>query len=193
MSPERVSRVEQVLIGAAGAVLGAMVINLFGINLIKQLGSGLTGTSENQANITRSASKAIVPPAQMRSLNATQWLNSFLKASEGPSLENLEPFFDGTVSPYYRTPNARWDLIAKDKTYYFNRFPHIEYVLEGVPRQVERTDDSAILAFAYQYTNIRKDGVVVRGDSYATVRLHFVDNQWKIAGIWERTSKDSTN
>jgi hypothetical protein len=192
MDRERLPIVGQVILGVTIGVLTAVVVQKLGIERITQQSSvsvSKDATAEKSEKPAYEPGFKSVAPSQARPLNATQWISDFLKAFQGPWVENLEPFFDTTVSPYFRNTNANWDVIAKDKMYYFGRFPQIEYVLEGHPREIQRTDDSATIAFEYQYANVRKDGTLMRGRSHTTVCLHFVNGQWKISGIWEQTSE----
>jgi len=123
---------------------------------------------------------------QTPTLHVTQWVDGFLKAGEGPSLENLKPFFDTTVSPYFGHASAGWDVIAQDKKYYFDRFPHIEYTLEGEPREVKGSVGEETIEFDVRYANIRKDGTPMRGISHSWVNLRFAGGQWKVVGIGEQ-------
>lgn len=118
--------------------------------------------------------------------NARQWVEKLLRASEGPSVDELLPFYDTTVSPYFRQPSAGWADIAKDKQAYFKHFPRIEYTLMEPPREFPQPDGSINIEYDLQYSNLRNDGVIVHGTSHAWASLRQIDGQWKITGISER-------
>jgi hypothetical protein len=119
-------------------------------------------------------------------LNVRDWIERLIKASEGPSVDDLRPFYDTTVSPYFSQPHATWEDVAKDKQAYFKRFPRIEYTLMAAPHEYPRPDGSINIEYDIQYSNLRKDGVIVNGTSHAWASLRLVDGQWKITGISER-------
>lgn len=122
------------------------------------------------------------------SFEATHWVGDFLKAYQGPSVEGMKPFFDSTVSPYFARSTAGWSAIAEDKQHYFDRFPHIEYTLDGDPREIRRSDNSRTIEFDVRYTNIRRDGAAMSGISQMVVDIGFIDDLWKITGIREKTA-----
>jgi hypothetical protein len=119
-------------------------------------------------------------------LNAREWIAKVLKASEGPTVDALLPFYDTTVSPYFRQPSATWADIAKDKQAYFKHFPRIEYTLMEAPREFPQPDGSINIEYDIQYSNLRNDGVIVHGTSHAWASLRLIDGRWKITGISER-------
>jgi hypothetical protein len=125
-------------------------------------------------------------PAESTAFNAREWIARVLKASEGPSVDDLLPFYDTTVSPYFSQPHATWADIAKDKQAYFKHFPRIEYTLMDTPREFPQSDGSINVEYDIQYSNLRSDGVIVHGTSHAWASLRQIDGKWKITGISER-------
>jgi serine/threonine protein kinase len=120
--------------------------------------------------------------------NIKEWVKDFLRVSEGPRAIDLQPFFDETVSPYYKLPTARWALIREDKENYFRRFPTIHYTLVGKP--AEKTLPGARqVEFEMQYSNLRQDGKTLQGRKYVSLDLRLVDGRWKVAGIREKAAQ----
>jgi hypothetical protein len=136
--------------------------------------------SSSQVEVNKGA------PAGSTTLNAREWIAKVLKASEGPSVDDLLPFYDTTVSPYFSQPHATWADIAKDKQAYFKHFPRIEYTLMDAPREFPQSDGSINVEYDIQYSNLRSDGVIVHGTSHAWASLRQIDGKWKITGISER-------
>ena len=116
-------------------------------------------------------------------------MKDFLKASQGPPVSDLRPFFDETVSPYYSLPSADWALIEKDKESYFHRFPTIQYTLIGEPKEEIQSVDKVALQVDMLYSNVRQDRQHLQGTSHLAMDLHLVNGQWKLSGIRERTSR----
>jgi hypothetical protein len=114
-----------------------------------------------------------------------QWLTEFLGAFEGPSVERLQPFFAGTVAPYFTMSSATWAQIAKDKQAYFDRFPQIQYRL-GTWQHAPQSDGSEVVEYEVHYSVVRKDGVALNSVSQVWARVRVEDGQWKITGIRER-------
>ena len=125
-------------------------------------------------------------PAESTTFNAREWIARVLKASEGPSVDDLLPFYDATVSPYFSQTHATWADIAKDKQAYFKHFPRIEYTLMDTPREFPQPDGSINVEYDIQYSNLRNDGVIVHGTSHAWASVRLIDGRWKITGISER-------
>ena len=123
------------------------------------------------------------PPEQKPQPDTTEWVNNFLTAWGGPAVPPLRPYFDETVSPYFSIPTATWADIAKDKQYYFNRFPTLHYTLVGQPNYSMQQDGQGILEFESHYSAIRKDGKAVDGTEHVVVNIRSVDGQWKITGM----------
>ena len=115
--------------------------------------------------------------------NTSEWVQQFLYAWQGPSVGALRPFFDDTVSPYFRFPTASWADVAKDKQYYFDRFPTLHYTLLGQPTYTPQQEGQGVLDFGLRYSAIRKDGQTLEGTEYLTVNIRSVDGQWKITGM----------
>jgi hypothetical protein len=120
-------------------------------------------SANNSASNTQNQATQAVP-----ALDVAHWVEGVLKASEGPSVDDLRPFYDTTVSPY------------------FKRFPRIEYTLTAAPREFPQSNDSTNIEYDVQYSNLRKDGVIVNGTSHVWASLRRIDGQWKITGISER-------
>ena len=142
----------------------------------------------NQPSGERAATGNVEHPRERRppeptSQPGTEWVNQFLTAWEGPSVTPLRPYFDDTVSPYFGIPTATWADIAKDKRYYYNRFPTLHYTLVGEPTYSMQQEGQGILEYTSRYSAIRKDGQAVDGTERVTVNLRSVYGQWKITGM----------
>jgi hypothetical protein len=114
------------------------------------------------------------------------WLGSFLTAEQGPSVDALRPFFDQTVSPYYSLATADWNDIAKDKQSYFDRFPSIQYRLDGQPTYTPHSSTEGTIEFQMSFSATRKDGKVLTGSSIISLEVRGDFGQWTIAGVTER-------
>lgn len=119
-------------------------------------------------------------------LDSTEWVTEFLRASEGPDVDRLRPYFDDVVSPYFSLPRARWDVIENDKRNYFRRFPTIHYALVGQPTHTAGPSGGDVLEFELEYSTVRNDGQTLKGRSHLTMNMSSVDGRWRIAGISER-------
>lgn len=158
---------------------------------------GIGAESRNSSSIGSTVLAAATLPSETNShrvsdvsanLAEDQWLNGFLKASEGPAVGEMKTYFDSTVSPYFGQTTAGWDEIAADKQRYFARFPSIEYTLIGPPHDLRHSEGSKTIEFDVQYANTRRDGAKIRGFSHMVANLNLVNGQWRISGIWEKTS-----
>lgn len=146
--------------------------------------SSESGTPES----TQHGSEAAGPPSTKQVLwpDSTTWVKQFLKASEGPEVDSLRPYFGDFVSPYYGIPTASWDAIKADKQKYFARFPTIHYVLLGQPVLTNLEGGGAEVEFDVQYSNLRKDGRTLEGTSHITLNMSYADGRWVITGARER-------
>jgi TIR domain len=122
-------------------------------------------------------------PPEPTSQPSTEWVNQFLTAWEGPSVASLRPYFDDTVSPYFSFPTATWADIAKDKQYYFERFPTLHYTLVGQPTFTMQQEGQGILEYTSSYSGVRKDGKAVDGTEHVVLNVRSVDGRWKITGM----------
>jgi|GEM_PF-3201468 len=138
---------------------------------------------------TRPSEAASSPSAEPVQIPNTEWVNGFLQALEGPSVDGLRAFFDETVSPYYSMPHADWAAIEKDKENYFHRYPTVQYTLVGEPKELTQSEDKAAMEVDMLYVVIRNDGQRLQGTSHLSMNLQLVNGQWKIAGITEKVSK----
>ena len=119
-------------------------------------------------------------------LDATGWVKDYLEASQSSNVSSLRQFFDEMVAPYFSMQTANWDAIAKDKEYFFRRFPVIHYTLVGTPAEEQLPDGRKALDFDQRYVNMRIDGKTLQGTSHLRIELRFTGGQWKIAAISER-------
>ena len=112
------------------------------------------------------------------------WITKFVQAAQGPLPEALHPYFNDTVTPYYKEPSADWAAIARDKTVYFTHYPTIRYTVLGEP-QIRTTDQASVVDLDVAFDIVREDGSRVTGTRHWTMKVKSVDGAWKIVGIQE--------
>jgi hypothetical protein len=155
----------------------------------KGRGSEISGPTGTPANPGKSEIAPIQAPAAQPTpikFQTAEWVQGFLSAMQGPQADNLRPYFDQTVSPYYNLPIANWEVIKKDKENFFKGFPSIQYTLSGEPTVDRPSDDRVALALDISYAAVKQSGQHSQGRSHLSIDLRLVDGEWKIAGIREK-------
>ena len=171
------------MIGGAATI--AMLGGGIGIWLVLQPHQERAPTPSLAPIITPPAGRSI-GPRQPRVQVGADWVHQFIRAWQGPSPQELRPYFHDFVSPYFSLPSADWAAIEMDKTAYFNRFPEIQYTLVDSPR-ITAHDQVDAVDVVVNYETVKRDGQRMTGTVHLIMTVKSFDGAWKIVGIQERS------